>query len=157
VRFRRQINLPDRREARAETTVAFGGEGTPEDLAQPVRTILRWDWLDQSFSVEARRVLPILLLELFFAEREGRNLSKKQACDIMGVDSAKTGPNYIVQAEKKGWLVIDQNLEKDRRKHFLRPTPKLMDFLATELKALYHEIDRQRGRSSMGSSAQHLG
>jgi hypothetical protein len=122
-----------------------------------VRTILRWHWLDRSFSVEARRVLPILLLELFFAQREGRNISKKEACDIMGVDAAKTGPNYISQAERKGLLIVDQNPEKDRRKHFLHPTPKLMDLLTTELKALYHEIDRQRGRSSMESSAQHFG
>jgi hypothetical protein len=118
---------------------------------------LKWDWLDGPFSIEARRVLPILMLELFFAEREGGRISKKQACDIMGVDSAKTGPKYIAQAEAAGLLLVESKPKEDRRKDFLRPTQKLMDFVSRELTALYHEIDRQRGRSSMGSSAPQFG
>jgi hypothetical protein len=129
---------------------AASSQVSPDAFAHGVLAVLKWEWLDDTFSVEAKRVLPILLLEVYFAEGTDRRISKRQACEIMGVDYAKTGPKYIAQAEARGLIALERRPEEDKRKEYLRPTPGLMTLLSSELTALRHEIGRQRRRSTVG-------
>ena len=110
-------------------------------LARTILAVLEWEWLDESLSVEARRVLPILFLTLYLAEKDGRHTNKRQASVVMGVDQAKTGPKYIAQCVGRGFLTVEKR--DDKRKDYLRTTAELRLMIEHNLVELLEHINRR--------------
>ena len=104
-------------------------------LAEKLLNLVRADWLEGTWSAEAKRFVPSLLLGVYVADQQGRRLSKREACTIMNADPATSGPKYIKLAEERGLIEIERRPAKDRRKDFLSPTPHLNEIINREL---YH-------------------
>jgi hypothetical protein len=108
--------------------------------------------LDRSFSPEARRHLPALLLRLYVADADGTAVTMRQACEIMGVDFRNTGPRYIRLAQERGLLTIVERPAEDRRKTLLRATDKLRKLVAHKVDGLLWRLKRELKAPYEGAS-----
>ena len=140
-----QLRFPRGKEAAALLAHSRGGmqEYQHERAVRIALTILKWQWLDDEFSGEARRALPVLLVTLYWAARRGdkSKLSKRQACELMGVDYARTGPRYMAQAQARDLIAVERSAV-DKRKDVIRATPRLIEVMEREFNAIEAELAR---------------
>ncbi|MBL8158176.1 hypothetical protein JNK62_01415 [bacterium] len=101
-------------------------------LAAYLLDFMRGTWLDYSWSREARRFLPSLLLGVYVWHRRGKYPTMRDAAAFMHADPASSGPKYIRQAADAG-LIRVENHPRDKRKYILFPTEKLMHLMDKEL------------------------
>lgn len=114
--------------------------------------VLTYQWLDRSFSPEARRHLPALLLRLYVADVHGASVTMRQACEIMGVDFRNTGPRYVRLAQERGLLTIVERPAEDRRKTLLRATDKLRKLVSYKVDGLLWRLKRELEATNKGAS-----
>jgi hypothetical protein len=119
-------------------SVEHGDPQVSQDVARWALRLVRGEWLNAPVPVEARRFLPMLLIGIYEADKEGRRLSKREASALMGADAAATGVKYISVAEKAGLVVVDRRPPDDRRKDFVRPTSLLKGILVRELGGIHY-------------------
>jgi hypothetical protein len=98
--------------------------------------LVRGDWLPGTWSAEACRFVPSLLLGVYVAHLEGVRLTKREGAALMNADPASSGPKYIALAEEAGLISIERRPDIDRRKDFLSATPTLVEFFEKEQKKL---------------------
>src|SRR5262245_46744538 len=125
-------------------------------LAGTISAVLGWEWLDATYTSEARRHLPGLLIALYLADIDGHAMTMREACQAMGIDVVKTGPRYVRLAEERGLLVIKERPPEDRRKTLITATTKVkklvegqLDVLAAgyDMKVPIHQWRREEGIS----------
>jgi len=113
---------------------------SPRAEAGLLKCLLRMavgEWLGGRVGVVERRLLTGLLIGVYAAEKEGRKVSKREACiELMGTDVMRTGPKYIKRAEQLGLIRIYGKPTEDKRKDFLCPTPELRRLLDGELELM---------------------
>lgn len=74
------------------------GEPSPASRCSPKKplTLSKWHWFADAGMCRTRdefQIMPVLLVGLYLAHRAG-SLSKTEACRLMNVDRAVTGPSY---------------------------------------------------------------
>ena len=114
-------------------------------MAQYALALLNWRWFPGCEVVckrDQQLLIPPLLFGLYLARRRGKKITKAEACDLMGVDRATTGPKFIRALEADGLVSIERHPEIDKRKDFLAPTKKLERLVEGELGRLAHNLTR---------------
>ena len=91
--------------------------------------LIQAEWL--GLGPAERRFLAPLLIGLYVAESEGRQIGKREAHLLMGTDATTTGPKYLRLAESEGLVVIEKGRGSDRRIHVVRITPVALERLDT--------------------------
>jgi hypothetical protein len=105
-------------------------------MAQYALALINWRWFPGCEIVRKRDeqlLIPPLLFGLYLARRRGKKITKAEACDLMRVDRATTGPKFIRALEADGLVSIERHPEIDKRKDFLAPTKKLERLVEGEL------------------------
>jgi DNA-binding MarR family transcriptional regulator len=114
-------------------------------IAQYALALIAWRWFPGCEVVRTRDqqlLIPPLLFGLYLAHRRGKKITKAEACDLMGVDRATTGPKFIRALEADGLISIGRHPEIDKRKDFLSPTKKLHRLVESELTRLARNLWR---------------
>ena len=104
--------------------------------ARKALTFTTWQWFEFSDvcrTRDERQLMPRLLFELYLAHKAGRKVSKTEACRMMKVDRAVTGPSYIARLVDRGLVEIQESPAEDRRKHLVVPTERLLQLVDAEL------------------------
>ena len=112
-------------------------------MAQYALAFLNWRWFPGCRVVRKRDeqlLIPPLLFGLYLARKRGKKITKAEACDLMGVDRATTGPKFIRALEADGLLNVDRHPDIDKRKDFLSPTKKLDQLVEGELLRLARNL-----------------
>ncbi|MEQ1717481.1 MAG: hypothetical protein ABL907_16135 [Hyphomicrobium sp.] len=112
-------------------------------VARYALAMLRWQWFpdaDLPHNPAESRPVARLMLGLFLAQAEKKQLTKSEACALMGVDSTTTGPRYFAALEQEDWIEIVAYPSIDKRKDFLRPTLKLTRAVEKELLKLARNL-----------------
>ena len=76
------------------------------------------------------------MIALYSGHQEDRRLTRGEACTIMEVDMATTGPRFIAMLENADLVEIERYPEHDKRKEFIKPTVRLVRAVETELRRL---------------------
>lgn len=100
--------------------------------ALTVMDILTFRWFDDALSIEANRILPPLLINIYAAAQRGRTISKRQACEPLRIDPTNTGARYIAMAAELGLLTIS-SAKSDARKDSLELTPQAISLIENDL------------------------
>jgi DNA-binding MarR family transcriptional regulator len=114
-------------------------------IAQYALALIAWRWFPGCDVVRKRDqqlLIPRLLFGLYLARQRGKKITKAEACDLMGVDRATTGPKFIKALEAEGLISIGRHPEIDKRKDFLSPTKKLHRLVESELTRLARNLWR---------------
>jgi len=114
-------------------------------MAQYALALINWRWFPGCEVVRKRDqqlLIPPLLFGLYLAHKRGKKITKAEACDLMGVDRATTGPKFIKMLEADGLITIGRYPEIDKRKDFLTPTRKLQRQVERELTRLARNLWR---------------
>jgi DNA-binding MarR family transcriptional regulator len=114
-------------------------------MAQYALALINWRWFPGSEIVRKRDqqlLIPPLLFGLYLAHKRGKKITKAEACDLMGVDRATTGPKFIRALEAEGLVTISRYPEVDKRKDFLTPTKKLRRLVEGELTRVARGLSR---------------
>lgn len=109
-----------------------------ELLARYARAMLGWHWfpaLDLA-TPDAAQPIARLLFGLYLAHAQNKALTRGEAAQLMGVDSATTTPRYIAAAEAADLVEVERRPDVDKRKEFVRPTLRLVRTVETELRRL---------------------
>ena len=85
--------------------------------------------------------MALLFIAVLCSDKQGRLLSKKEACKVVGVEDRRTIGRYFVQAEEEGWIEF-VTLPSDRRKHFIRPTQKLEQWIEQKMTRISLDLER---------------
>jgi hypothetical protein len=113
-------------------------------MAQYALALLNWRWFP-GYEVLCKRdqqlLIPPLLFGLCLARRRGKKITKAEACDLMGVDRATTGPKFIRALEADGLVSIERHPEIDKRKDFLS-RPRNWSGLSKASLGVLHTISR---------------
>ena len=80
-------------------------------LADLALKFVTYRWFEDTLSIEANRILPALLLQIFVGEKLGLEISKSRACEPLRIDPTKTGSRYIAMAQEHGFAISDHRLE----------------------------------------------
>ncbi len=91
-------------------------------FAEGLLSFMRGDWLGHSFSVEAKRFIPLIMLALYVAKLQDRRLSIREVCNSSGLDISKTGPKYLKVAAERGLITIEHQALEDKRKSLVSLT-----------------------------------
>ena len=105
----------------------------------------KWRWFPGLELVRKRdeqALIPALLFGLYIARKRGKKITKGEACDVMGVDRATTGPKFIRALEDDDLIEINTYAEIDRRKEFLTPTLKLERLVEGEVDRFARNLKR---------------
>jgi DNA-binding MarR family transcriptional regulator len=112
-------------------------------MAQYALALINWRWFPGCEIVRKRDeqlLIPPLLFGVYLAHRRGKKITKAEACDLMKVDRATTGPKFIRALEADGLVSIERHPEIDKRKAFLAPTKKLERLVERELVRLARNL-----------------
>lgn len=112
-------------------------------VARYALAMLRWHWfpdVDLPHNPTDARPVARLMFGLFLAHAEKKQLTKSEACALMGVDSTTTGPRYLTALENEDWIEVVAYPSIDKRKDFLRPTLKLTRAVDKELLRLARNL-----------------
>ncbi len=112
-------------------------------LARYAITLMNWRWFPGCEVVDKRdeqALIPPLLFGLYIARKLKKKITKGEACELMEVDRATTGPKFIKALEDDDLISIDTYPEIDRRKDFLTPTLKLERLVESELVRLARNL-----------------
>lgn len=93
-------------------------------------------WFNDILSIEANRILPAILLAIYEAELLGRKISRRQACQPLGIDPTKTGTRYITMAEEHGLLTVENRTAAAARSDALRLTKMGRELIDDELTSI---------------------
>jgi hypothetical protein len=105
-------------------------------LARQAIALIRWRWFpdfDLLDRPDEQGHIPQLLFGLYLAAKQNKKIGKREACELMGVDVATTGPRYIAALETDDLISIDNYPDIDKRKDFLTPTLRLIRIVEKEL------------------------
>lgn len=108
-------------------------------LARQALSLLNWRWFTDLELVRRRdeqHHIPQLLFGIYLAAKQQKKISKTEACQLMSVDVATTGPKYIAALENEDLISIDNYPDVDKRKDFLTPTLRLARLVEKELARL---------------------
>ena len=122
-----------------------GSEGERLLLARYALGIIQWRWFPGCEVMRKRdeqALIPALVFGLYLAKKRGKKISKTEACDLMGVDRATTGPKFIRALADDDLVEIDTDSEIDKRKDFLTATLKLERLVDDELERLGRNVSR---------------
>ena len=114
-------------------------------MAQYALALINWRWFPGCEIVckrDEQLLIPPLLFGLYLARRRGKKITKAEACDLMRVDRATTGPKFIRALEADDLVSIERHPKIDRRKDFLAPTKKLERLVEGELVRLARNLTR---------------
>ena len=112
-------------------------------MAQYALALINWRWFPGCEIVRKRDeqlLIPPLLFGVYLAHRRGKKITKAEACDLMRVDRATTGPKFIRALEADGLVGIERHPKIDRRKAYLAPTKKLERLVEGELVRLARNL-----------------
>jgi hypothetical protein len=112
-------------------------------IAQYALALINWRWFPGCEIVHKRDqqlLIPPLLFGLYLAHKHGKKITKAEACDLMGVDRATTGPKFLKALEVGGLITIAKYPAIDKRKDFLTPTKKLLRQVEGELTRLARNL-----------------
>ena len=112
-------------------------------LARYAITLSNWRWFPGCEVVRKRdeqALIPPLLFGLYIARKRNKKITKGEACELMGVDRATTGPKFIKALEDDDLISIDNYPEIDKRKDYLTPTLKLERLIEGELLRLARNL-----------------
>src|SRR5437870_383686 len=88
-------------------------------LARYAISLINWRWFPDCEVVDkrdAQALIPPLLFGLYIARKLGKKITKGEACELMGVDKANTGPKFIKALEDDDLVSIDTHPEIDKRR-----------------------------------------
>ena len=114
-------------------------------IAQYALGIIKWRWFPGCEVVRKRdeqMLIPALLFGLYLARKRNKKISKGEACDLMGVDRATTGPKFIKALADDALIEIHSDPKIDKRKDFLTATVKLERLVEAELVRLARSLKR---------------
>lgn len=114
-------------------------------IARYALALINWRWFPGCEVVRKRDeqlLIPPLLFGLYLAHKRGKKITKTEACDLMGVDRATTGPKFIRALKAAGLVSIVRHPEIDKRKDFLSPTKKMQRLVEGELTRLARNLWR---------------
>jgi DNA-binding MarR family transcriptional regulator len=126
--------MPKRTECPPDPRLIFDSERIL--MARYALALINWRWFPKSDVVrkrDAQLLIPPLLFGLYLAHKQGKKITKVEACDLMGVDRATTGPKFIKALEAAELVRIEKHPDIDKRKTFLSPTKKLLALVEGEL------------------------
>ena len=112
-------------------------------LARYAISLSNWRWFPGCEIVRKRdeqALIPPLLFGLYIARKQNKKITKGEACDLMGVDRATTGPKFIKALADDDLISLDTYPEIDKRKDFLTPTLKLERLVEGELLRLARNL-----------------
>ena len=114
-------------------------------LAQYALGLINWRWFPGCDAVQKRdeqALIPELLFGLYIARKRNKKISKAEACALMGVDKATTGPKFIRALEDDDLLSVENFPDIDKRKDFVSATLRLERLVDEELVRLARNLKR---------------
>jgi DNA-binding MarR family transcriptional regulator len=105
-------------------------------LAQKALTMSAWKWFDGAGicrTCDEFDIMPRMLVGLYLAHKEGKQVSKSDLYRLMKVDRNTTGPSYMARAVERGLVTIEKRPAEDRRKDLVVPTESMLKLVEAEL------------------------
>ena len=80
-----------------------------------------------------------LMRKIYVSAKEGRYLTKTQACRMIPAKNATTCIKYVEEARERGFISFVQD-EKDKRRFFIHPSDELMSHVERVVSENFREV-----------------